>query len=194
MLTIFMRNILLFAAALGMSACATKQTTGETDNLTQEQILERRQQVDSISTKALERLYAEKPEVKTEIEEAAGYGVFDITTINAVLYVGATGPGVIIDNKTGHRTYMRAIRAGTGPGIGYQETTQIFVFKSDIALSQFRGGDAVGGDIGASATLGTMGGQVSFNPYISVYLLNETGFAIQANWGGTGYILDQELN
>jgi lipid-binding SYLF domain-containing protein len=185
---------LLLAGILLLGACQTMQPTAQPENLSQEQIAEQRKQVDDMAAKALERLYAEKPEVKAEIEESAGYGVFDITSINAVMYVGATGPGVIIDNKTGHRSYMRAIRAGTGPGIGFQEVYQIFVFKSDFALSQFRVGDAAGGDIGASATLGTMGGQVSFNPYISVYLLSEMGFAVQANWGGTGYVLDPNLN
>lgn len=184
----------LTAAALLLSACASKPATVETEKLTEQQIQERRDQMDAIAAKALERLYAEQPEVKAEIEAAAGFGVFDITTVNAVMYVGATGPGVIIDNKTGHRTYMRAIRAGTGPGIGFQETFQVFVFKSDIALGQFRVGDSAGGDIGASATIGTLGGQVSFNPYISVYLLNEMGFAVQANWGGTGYVIDPYLN
>jgi lipid-binding SYLF domain-containing protein len=188
------RLLTLAAASLLVTACASQPPSPETATLSDEQIKERRDQMDSIVAKALERLYAEKPEVKAEIEGAAGYGVFDVTTINAVMYVGATGPGVIIDNKTGHRTYMRAIRAGTGPGIGYQETFQVFIFNSDIALSQFRVGDTAGGDIGASATIGTLGGQISFNPYISVYQLNETGFAIQANWGGTGYVMDPNLN
>lgn len=188
-------RLVTLAAAIGLlSACASQPANVESEKLTEEQIRERREQVDNMSAKALEKLYAEKPELRAEIEEAPGYGVFDITTINAVMYVGATGPGVIIDNKTGQRSYMRAIRAGTGPGIGYQETYQIFIFKSDIALSQFRVGDMAGGDIGASATVGTLGGQISFNPYISVYQLNETGFAIQANWGGTGYVLDPYLN
>jgi lipid-binding SYLF domain-containing protein len=185
---------LLLAGILLLGACQTMQPTAQPENLSQEQIAEQRKQVDDMAAKALERLYAEKPEVKAEIEAAAGYGIFDITSINAVMYVGATGPGVIIDNQTGHRSYMRALRAGTGPGIGFQEVYQIFVFKSDFALSQFRVGDAAGGDIGASATLGTLGGQISFNPYISVYQLNEMGFAIQANWGGTGYVLDLNLN
>lgn len=192
-LSAFARIAVIGCAAL-VAACQTTKPAVEKENLSQEQVRERRLQVDAIAKQALERLYAEKPDARAEVEGAAGYGVFDITSINAVMYVGATGPGVIIDNKTGHRAYMRAIRAGTGPGVGYQQLYQIFVFKNKEALEQFRVGDAAGGDVSASVTAGTAGVQYSFNPFINVYQISEKGFAVQANWGGTGYVMDPNLN
>lgn len=188
------RTTLLVASMLLISACASKQPTVEKENLTKAQTDERREQVHSMSATALEKLYADNPQAKAEIESAAGYGVFDITSINAVLVVGASGPGVIVDNKTGQQTFMRAVRAGTGPGIGYQHLYQIFVFKNTAALAQFKIGNAAGGDVSASVTAGTAGKQYSFNPFITVYQVSEKGFAIQANWGGTGYVLDPNLN
>lgn len=58
-------------------------------NMTQEQITEKRDKILNMADKALARLYAHNPGVRKEIEQAAGYGVFDVTAINAVLLVGS---------------------------------------------------------------------------------------------------------
>ena len=83
-----------------------------------------------MADKVLAKLYAANPDARKEIEPASGYGVFDIPSINAVLLVGAKGPGVIFDNKTKKPTFMTSIRAGTGPGVGYQALFQIFVAQA----------------------------------------------------------------
>jgi lipid-binding SYLF domain-containing protein len=185
---------LMSASVFILAGCQTTGSAPEKKNLSAEQIQERRTKTESMATSALEKLYAENPQVKGEIEKAAGYGVFDVATVNVVLIVGASGPGMLVNNKSKKKTFMRALRAGTGPGVGYQELYQIFVFKTASALEQFAMGDKAGGDVSASVTAGTSGKQYSFNPNITVYQLSEKGFAIQANWGGTGYIVDPDLN
>ena len=153
-------------------------------------------QRDSIQKHAdetLVRLYKEYPKAKAEIAAAAGYAVFDLSSVNAVLVVGQKGRGVLVNNKTRVPTYMKALRAGTGPGLGYQELRQVFIFKNETAMEQFLLGQAVGGDVSASATVGTANVQQSFNPYISTYQITEKGFAVQANWGGTAYLADPDL-
>ncbi len=184
--------VLLFAGLL--SACQTTPKAPDSENLSREEILERRQQILDMSENAIARLYGENPAARQEIESAVGYGVFDINTVNAVLLVGARGKGVIVENKGGKQTFMRAVRAGTGPGVGYQRLYQVFVFKSEAALNQFKLGDSAGADVSASATVGTAAKQLSFNPYITVYQMSEKGFAVQANWGGTAYFVDPDLN
>ena len=187
------RLLVLFSAGF-LFACQTTRGSGEGDSLSSAEIQTRRQPIVEMSEKALERLYSENPAARAEVEGAVGYGVFDISTVNALVLVGARGKGVIVEHKTGRQTFMRAARAGTGPGVGYQQLYQIFVFKSAAALNQFKAGDTAGADVSASATVGTTALQQSFNPYISVYQLSEKGFALQANWGGTAYIVDKELN
>ena len=180
--------------ALFGAACQTTPEGPEKQNLSSAEITTQRQEIKDMSSRALDRLYAENSAVRAEIKAAVGYGVFDVNTMNAILLVGARGKGVIVDNKTGQQTFMRAVRAGTGPGVGYQRLSQIFVFKSEAALSQFKLGNAAGGDVSASVTAGTAATQYSFNPYITVYQLSEKGFALQANWGGTAYFVDPDLN
>lgn len=187
------RLIVLLSAGF-LIACQTTPKAPESESLTREEVLERRQQILEMSESAITRLYGENPAARLEIESAVGYGVFDISTVNAVLLVGARGKGVIFENMSGKQTFMRAARAGTGPGVGYQRLYQVFVFKSEAALNQFKMGDSAGADVSASATVGTAAKQLSFNPYITVYQMSEKGFALQANWGGTAYLVDQELN
>ncbi len=149
--------------------------------------------IDRHAQAALDKLFASDPSTRAEVESAAGYAVFDVSAVNAVLLVGQRGKGVLVE-KTGKRTYMRAVRAGTGPGVGYQQLSQIFAFTSQVALDQFMVAGKAGGDVSASATLGASGVQQSFNPMIRTWQSTEKGFAVQANWGGTAYLVDPDLN
>jgi len=186
---------LLLAASLGvLSACSSVEKQPESRNLDAAQVKQERADTLAMAKTALDKLYAKEPEAKGVVKGAVGYGVFDITSVNALVVVAPRAPGVIFDNATGKPTYMQAIRAGTGPGLGYQNIYQIFVFKSKEALDQFKVGGKAGGDVGASATAGSAGKTISFNPYIDVYQLTEKGFALQANWGAAGYYVDPDLN
>ncbi|MFV0681038.1 hypothetical protein [Ottowia sp.] len=180
--------------ALALVGCASDPKPPEKKNLSPEQITQQRQAIDDVAQAAMTRLYQEYPEAQAKVEQAAGYGVFSVGMVNAVLLVEATGNGVIVDQKNGQRTYMQEARAGTGPGLGYQRLTQVFIFKSESALNQFKINDAAGADISASATLGTSNHGMSFSPNIEAYQMNEKGFALQANWGGTAYFVDPDLN
>ena len=155
--------------------------------------LAQQQSIRKHADETLVRLYAEYPKAKAEIAAAAGYAVFDLSSVNAVLLVGQKGKGILVNNKTRVPTYMKAARAGTGPGLGYQELRQVFIFANATAMEQFLVGKALGGDVSASTTVGTTNKQQSFNPYIKTYQITEKGFAVQANWGGTAYMADPDL-
>lgn len=143
---------------------------------------------------SLETMYSNDPTLRPKFESAVAFGVFEVKNFNVLLYVAAYGKGVIFDNKNRQVIYMDTLRSGTGPGIGYESMYIVFVFKNELALSQFIGAKGGGGDIGASATLGVFGEQISLNPEISVYQLYKNGFDIQANWGGTVYFMAPSLN
>ena len=142
----------------------------------------------------LEKLYDSNPAARAEIAAASGHAVFNLTSVNAVLLVGQQGKGVLVDHGKKTTTFMKTSRAGTGPGIGYQELRQVFVFTSTGALEQFVAGKSLGGDVSASYSIGKENAQQSLNPNIKVYQINESGYALQANWGGTAYFVDADLN
>lgn len=146
-----------------------------------------------LAADGLDRLYKVSPEARQAVENAAGYAVFDVTSIYAILFVGQKGKGVLFDNKTKKPTYMTSLRAGTGPGIGRQRVYQVFVFKNKGALDQFVLAGGTGGDVSASVSSGKDGSVRSFNPEIEIYQIPESGMALQASWGGTVYSVDGQL-
>ena len=153
---------------------------------------ERRAAILKMRDATLERLQKEKPESKAVLAAAPGYAIFDATGVNLVLYVGGKGAGVLVDNKGGKPTFMSMMRAGTGPGLGYKEFKQVIVFKTRKAMELFL---TAGIDVGSSFDFGNVvqKGQ-SFHPDFALYTITEKGFTVQANWGGTKYFKDSELN
>ena len=153
---------------------------------------ERRQEILKMRDTTLERLYKETPEAKEVIGQGAGYAVFDATGVNLVLYVGGKGSGVMMAKGSDKPVYMSMVRAGTGPGLGYKEFKQVIVFKNKAAMELFQ---TAGLDVGASFDFGNVlaHGQ-SFHPDFALYTLTDKGFTVQANWGGTKYFKDGELN
>ena len=188
------RALALVLLAATLAGCQSADKAPEKRNLDAAQIQKERDALLGMAKTGLDQLYAQDPKARAAVEGAAGYGVFDMSSVNVVLVVGARGKGVIVDNANKKPTFMRAARAGTGPGVGYQDLYQIFVFKSREAMDQFKLGGKAGADVGASVTAGSAAQQVSFNPNITVYQVSQSGFAVQANWGGTGYFVDPDLN
>jgi len=190
-------------AALALGGCATEPTTSTpaADKPVAAEIAKKRDERRKLRDETLAKLYEGKPEVRDELAKAEGYAVFQGTQLNLVLYVGASGNGILVDNKSGAETFMTMKRAGTGPGAGYKDYRQVMVFKSRALFDQFK---SVGADVSASAdaTMKMGGddkgksfdGSVSFNPQLSVYQITDRGLLLQANWGGVAYLPDSDLN
>src|SRR5262245_12141553 len=53
----------------------------------------------------LAKLYKTHPDARAAVEKAAGYAVFDVSAIYAILFVGQSGKGVLFDNATKKPTY-----------------------------------------------------------------------------------------
>ena len=195
---------LLAFAAIGLAGCAGgppvgPDTSAQASKPAASEIEKIRAERRKLRDDTLARLYADKPEVRDEIAKAVGYAVFEGKQINVVLVVGASGRGMLVDNKGGAETFMGMKRAGTGPGAGYKDFRQVMVFKNRTLFEQFK---TVGADVGASADAtakmggkgGSLDGSVSFNPELSVYVITDSGLLLQANWGGLAYYPDADLN
>ena len=189
-------SILLLAAAsmpLAPTALAADKSKSSS-KLTPEQKEAGRAAALKLSAEALEKLYKLQPEARKAVEGAVGYGVFDITSIYAIMFVGQSGKGVLFDNGTKKTTFMSSSRMGTGPGAGKQRVFQVFVFKSKESMNQFVATGSAGGDVTGTISTGSGGSVRSFNPSIDIYQIPESGMAIQASWGGTLYTIDKDLN
>ncbi len=151
-----------------------------------------------METKTLDRFIAEEPLIRREISEAAGYGVFDNSNINVILVSGGGGYGVVTDNSTGKKTYMKMGLAGIGLGIGAKDYRVLLIFpKRETMMSFIYDGWEFGGHADAAAKSGDKGGEASSQGAIGdikAYSLTEAGLAIQATIAGTKYWKDDDLN
>lgn len=160
---------------------------------------ERQKIVVDMETETLQRLYQEQPATKDKIRKAAGYGVFSNANVNLILVSAGGGYGVVVDNSTGRRTYMKMALGGLGLGLGVKDYRQVLIFKSKNALNKFvSSGWEFGGHADAVAKAGETGGELSaegaIGSDIEAYAMTESGLALQATVTGTKYWKDADLN
>jgi lipid-binding SYLF domain-containing protein len=185
-----MRTLLtLTLLALPLVACSA---TGDTTQ-------EKRDHVAKMESDTLAKLYAKKPETREQVESAAGYGVFTNVGAQVFFVGGGGGYGVVTDNETGERTYMKMGQATVGMGLGGKEFQAVFVFADKLTLKKFvHEGWEFGGSAKAAAKTDEGGGAAgeagSFKAPIQVYQLTEAGVIASATVGGTKYWKDDELN
>ena len=185
--------------ALGLLLLSGCQSTGKDGKpLTQAEIVQKRQATMQMATTGLDALIKQNPKIKEDIEKAPGYAVFSTTNVNVVLIVVARGEGVLYDKRRKEPVFMQALKTGEGLGAGYQDQYQIVIFKTTSAIDQFLltsiDGQKGGIDVDANFSAGSGGTIRSFNPDITFYTVGLSGYDLQANYGGTLYLVDQQLN
>ncbi len=182
--------IILMSVSVLMSGC------GPSGTLSVEQ---RRQAVLDMQTETLNRLYEEQPSTREEIAKAPGYGVFSNANINIIYVSAGGGYGVVVDNQTKEKTYMKMALGGVGLGLGAKDYRQVLIFKTRSAMEQFvEKGWEFGGHADAAAKTSDKGGEVSgegdISEDITVYAMTEAGLALQATVTGSKYWKDDKLN
>jgi lipid-binding SYLF domain-containing protein len=160
---------------------------------------EKREKINKMSVEVLERLHKEAPETREMIKKAEGYGVFSNIGVHVIFLSGGGGNGVVVDNKSGGRTYMNMGTAGVGLGLGVKDFRGVFIFHSRKALDNFvESGWDFSGQADAAAKSGEKGGEGSAAGTVingaSVYQLTETGLALQVSLQGTKYWKSEKLN
>ncbi|APB99417.1 hypothetical protein [Polynucleobacter asymbioticus] len=188
--------IAALSAAFILSGCQSTGADGKP--LTPAEIIQKRDATMQMSTTGLDALLKQKPDVKKEIDAAAGYAVFDTSNYNIVLLVLARGEGVLFDKRRKDPIFMQALKTGEGVGAGYQKQYQIIIFKNTAAIDQFLlasvAGQQGGVDVEANFSAGSGGTIRSFNPEITFYTVGLSGYDLQANYGGALFLVDQQLN
>jgi len=159
---------------------------------------EKIQAINTMADETLQRLYTEKPSTKDEVKKAAGYAAFSNANVNIIFASGGGGYGVVVDNATGKKTYMKMGSGGIGLGLGAKDYRQVMIFNTQDALKKFiYSGWVFGGHADAAAKAGDKGGEASGEGAIGevkVYSMTESGLALQATVTGTKYWKDDELN
>ena len=179
--------ILLFLVVL--TGCAT--TGGSTPN-------EKRLTVNEMRQDVLTEIYSKKPDVRQQVQSAAGFAVFSNVNVNLIFASVGGGYGIARDNLTGVDTYMRMGEVGLGLGAGIKDFRALIVFHSQDALDYFiNKGWNFGAQADAAAKStdkgGAVGGEATINN-VTVYQLTKSGLALQATIKGTKFWKNNELN
>ncbi len=184
-------SVLAISGFIALTGCQTTQSDGKP--LTNSQIVEKRAAILKMAHTGLDTLIKQNPKVADEIKKSAGYAVFNASNVNIVLVVLSNGDGALF--QPGQKpVFMMERKAGEGLGAGYQKQYQVLIFKNQDAIKQFTAAKGVGGDINANLSAGSGGQQRSFNPNVTTYLVGESGYDLQANWGGSLYTPNDTLN
>ena len=184
------RNLILIFCCLAlMPGCTT--TKGKSG-------AEKRQAIQQMKNEALAELYAKKSDVRAQIANAPGYGVFSNANVYIILAGVGGGYGVVESRRSGKSTYMKMGEVGVGIGAGVKDYRLVLVFHTQDALEYFvRHGWSFGGQADAAAKAGEKGGAVGAEGIINnvtVYQMTESGLALQATIKGTKFWRDDSLN
>ena len=189
-------QILSLSLVVVLFGCQSTNQDGKP--LTSSQIAEKRSATIKMGESGLAAFYKQNPAAKKEIEAAPGYAVVSTTNVNVVLLVVARGEGVLYDKRRKEPVFLRSFKTGEGLGAGYQDQYQIIVFKTTSAIDQFLltsiDGQRGGLDVDANFSAGSGGTVRSINPNITFYTVGLSGYDLQANYGGTLYLVDEQLN
>lgn len=188
-----MSNRSIFLTLLALSIIVAGCSPGK--KLTTE---EKRDAIDTMAEENLQRLHTERPATKQEIANAAGYACFSNANVHIIFVSGGGGYGVVVNNATGEKTYMKMGSGGVGFGMGAKDYRQVMVFPSDETMNKFiEKGWVFGGQADAAAKAGKKGAEASGEGavgQVKVYSMTEAGLALQATVSGTKYRKDKELN
>lgn len=162
-------------------------------------LAERREAVQDMEKETLERLYREARDTRQKIARAPGYGVFSNANVNLILASAGGGYGVVVDNKTKKRTYMKMALGGIGLGFGVKDYRVVLIFKDKATMDNFvENGWEFGAHADAAAKASDIGGEASgegdVHAGIEVFSMTEAGLALQATLTGSKYWKDSTLN
>lgn len=188
-----MRKLIMFMLiflVVALSGCGVKLNGS---------VAQQRSELQSMETDTLSQLYAQHPGVRKRIRQAAGYGVFD-SSGGKFLWGGMDhGNGVVVDNATRRRTYMKMFELQPGLGFGYTNFRLVFVFDNRSAMDDFvNSGWEFGGRASASAngSSGSIQNDYGTNvaPGINVYQLTLDGAMVGLSVTGAKYWRNDDLN
>lgn len=191
-----MREVLRWISVVSVVAMLAAGCGPRKKGMTLEQ---RRQAVADMEKETLSRLYKESPDAQAKVENGVGYGVFSNANVNLLIASAGGGYGVVVDNATKQRTYMKMALGGVGLGLGAKDYRVVMVFKDKATMDKFveKGWDA-GAHADAAAKAGDKGAEASaegdIRSGIEVFSMTESGLALQATIAGTKYWKDKDLN
>jgi lipid-binding SYLF domain-containing protein len=118
--------------------------------------------LDTMADQAVAELLRSKPELKSRFDTAVGYMVMDVKITKIPVFGGGGGKGVVVNNATHQRTYVKATRIDFGAGWGVRAFKTILIFTDARVLADVQdggwfyrsGAEAAAGSAAAEGSVG----------------------------------------
>jgi lipid-binding SYLF domain-containing protein len=187
------RVLSLFAGVLTVAALSGCLSPGG------DTMVEKKATAQKMRDDGMDEFYAKRPELKEKISKAAGYAVFKNLGIQIFIPSTESGWGIVYNNATGEKTYMKLFSLGAGFGIGVRDFRALYVFSSQDNIKYFvDSGWGLNAQANAALVLGDAGGGAAVAgevvPGISIYKFTENGIVLQATLQGSKIWKNDTLN
>ena len=177
------------ALLAGLGGCATPK--GATP-------VEQRAAVLSMHDSVVHELATQRPGFEARLRQAPGYAVFSNLSTKILFLGSGNGYGVVVNNQSRDKTYMRMAEIGAGIGLGIKDWRTVFVFNNPRAMYLFlQDGWDLGGDADAAFKIGSGGGQAGdgfIANDVDVYQFTDQGVTLSAMLNGMRFWQDPKLN
>jgi len=100
----------------------------------------KRAELDTMADTTIETVLVATPEARDVLDRSVGYLVIDMKVTKVPVFGAGKGFGVVVDRRTGIRTYLKVSRFEVGGGLGAQAFKVVVVFEDDKLLEKAAGG------------------------------------------------------
>ena len=183
-------QLILFALVLMMASTvlAAKKTPDE-----------QRAELNGMSEKVLARMYEKYPESKAAVRDCYAYCTISASGVKLGLFGDDHGRGVVVNNYTGKRTYVKMKEVSVGINFGAKEYDLLFLIANKTAWERFISGNIkFGSEVSAQASDGVNGGTFANATAIAngvwVYQLDKKGLAVEMSFKGAQISQYKNLN
>ena len=145
-----------------------------------DQRADKRAQLDNEAQETIARMIEKDPGIEQELDEAAGYFVSRVSAANLAVIGGGQGIGVLVDKRSGGRTYLNVKRLDLGAGLGVRYYRVLMLIETREKLEEIRTGTTfrtAAADFAAGKT-GSAGVVSTHGKGVSVHFMAESGGSI----------------
>ena len=137
----------------------------------------KRAELDAMGEKTIATLLDTQPEAREALAKSIGYVVVDMKVTKVPVVGAGTGVGVVVDRRTGARSYVKVSRFEVGGGLGAQKIKVIVFFHDAELMSRALSGEwhFQAGAEAAAGTAGTGGSVTMSDQGYRAFKLVESG-------------------
>jgi hypothetical protein len=146
----FGRKVLAFILCLVLLGGCTSIPVDERED--------RRAEIDRDAEETISLLTEQDPEFAGALEDSAGYFTSLISSATIAVVGGGHGIGVLVDKRTGDRTYLNFRRTDLGAGLAMQKYRILLLAEDAEAVENLRSGKRLSG-LAADMSAGEKGGR-----------------------------------